>query len=426
MAVSTITEWSAILNEGVVGASATMPTVAAGSDRLVLLACVMYNGGGNSQTPAQLTCNGIARDRFAGDSVARNRAAMSLYLFTESEIATISGQTITSTGSGSQKSIFYKLIGGAAQSGHTSNNAYSEVDATLTLSLARVADSRTELLGFTSSASTSLTMTNPIRTNHVSLTSGRRMSYGSAADSAGTSDSTVTRSNTTTALVVNFSPAPAQSISGITPDPLLVGSTGNTASLTGFTAAPTTATFGGITQSITASSASSVTFDRPAFVDGSTILNPTVSQDFVVSNSVPESATLSHSSDVPAGSDSVVVASAPSDDPNRVGYYITLTDGDLLIYPTESGDFELFADGAVSAMTTGLRVCWHWKESNGLLTQLNLTVNDAGEIISGSTGLTSRGLTVSGLTVRGMTNTGLTAAASVAIGFPYTFPFLLS
>lgn len=199
---------------------------------------------------------------------------------------------------------------------------------------------------------------------------------------------------------------PYLAITGVTPSTLLVGSTGNNVQYIGFTSPVTSIVFGGVTQSITAADLTNATFNRPAFVDGSTIQNPTASQSLVISNSVPETANLSAPSGIPSGNGSVVVASAPNDNPNRVGYYIALTDGDLLIYPSESGNFSLFSDGACSAMTTGLRTCWHWKASSGLLTQLNITVNDAGEIINVST-ITSRALTLNGLAAVGLAIKGV-------------------
>lgn len=184
--------------------------------------------------------------------------------------------------------------------------------------------------------------------------------------------------------------ATAKAISAVTPNILRAGSAGNTISFTGFTQPVTGIVFGGVAQSITSAGITNATFNSPALIPGSTIQNPTLPQMLVVSNSVPESAQIAHPSGLPAGMDSVICVGAPSNNQNKIGAWFALADDDLLIFPTEGEDpgapgkwrFFLTQTGGFSAVTPGVRVCYHWRKSDGFLTQLNITVNEIYEIFS--------------------------------------------
>lgn len=207
---TTITQWTPLLDEGAVGATATMPTIAAGSNRRVLILIAAYNGGGNSQPPASITINGITRNQLAGDTVARDRPSLGLYVFTESEIATISEQSIASTATGTQKTILYKLRGDSTQGEIAHNAAYSDVTADLAMGLARVANSQTELIGFSSTTGHVLTSSNPTNDGNVSLTSGRCISWAEQPEAADITADTVVNGNArTSAVVLNIGPAVA-------------------------------------------------------------------------------------------------------------------------------------------------------------------------------------------------------------------------
>lgn len=391
---TTITQWTTILNEGAVGANATMPTIAAGTNRRVLIVVAAYNGGGNSQPPASITVNGITRNQLAGDTVARDRTSLGLYLFTEAEVATISGQTITSTATGTQKSIIYKLLGDATQGAITHSSAYSAVTANLTMSLARVSNSQTELIGFSSTTGQILTSTNPSNDGNLALTSGRRLSYADQAEAADVTNDTVVNGNARTSAIV-FNIGSAVSLPEITSvnggAGVRAGSTGNTASLSNFANVPSTGTLNSLVLADITGTTSSVTFTVPGYVDGQTYPNPNISHTLTLNASGGETANISVPLNVPLNNDTVTFATLVTGDPRYLADHLAISSGDKFIFPTEGGGFEIFDDGGGRASTLGTRECWWWKNSNSMMTQVFVTVNDAG-IVKVSTGMVRMGL----------------------------------
>ena len=221
--------------------------------------------------------------------------------------------------------------------------------------------------------------------------------------------------------------APTQAITsinsgaGITP-----GSTGNTASHTGFSGVPTAMTFGGKAATNIAGNATSSTFDFPYYVDLETYPQPGTSPNFIATLGA-ESATLAAPLNYPAGMTGVTVSSPDTTNDKKLGYWIlqagrTITNGDMLIYTI--ADVTGSADSGFTAASPVTTVIWHWIQSTGVMYQYNATITEAG--ITEATGLTVRGLSVSGLGVRGLTVRGLGGVAAMAGGFPYLLPFLLS
>lgn len=215
-------------------------------------------------------------------------------------------------------------------------------------------------------------------------------------------------------LAVTGTTASAQTITDINGgDPIVYGSTGNVATTTGFTLAPNVCTVDGITQTITAATTSSTTFNLAGFVDGETRSDPTADQDVVLTRG-SETATLSHPVALPTNWASSTVASAVTGNPRYVfytAYGLDSTNGNKLILDTEGqtlgiDNFSIEPDGRilVNPAYVGTKVFWLWIASSGEMVEVTMTVSQAGvETI----GLTARGLTATGLTATGLTARGI-------------------
>lgn len=166
---------------------------------------------------------------------------------------------------------------------------------------------------------------------------------------------------------------------------ITAGSSGNTAALADFSVAPSSGTFGGVALTSFSASTSSASFSMPGYVDGGVYLNPNTSHDLVIGG-----ATLSVALNLPAGHSAVTIASPSDDDDTFLPFHITLTNGFKFIFPKElldpeggdtleNWDFRVAANGKVTA-TPGTRICWRWNNSTGVMTQVNVTVNNAGAV----------------------------------------------
>jgi len=395
-----ITPWTLILDQGSASANATMPTIAAGSNRLVLMGVFMLHGSSTALTPATLTANSVVSNRYAGVATGTNLTSIALYIFTESQIAEISGQTITSTGTGQQKSIIYKLLGDCSQlGGWAQNSAYANSGTMPTMPLTREASSRTEAIACLQLAGTSLTMSEPSRDTYIELATGRRISLGYESDTARTVDFTVTRNSSTAAAVVNIGPVPAYLINSTNSgNPVEVGAS-FISSVTGFTGVAS-GTLGGKGLTSLSYSSNTITATAPVYVDGETFYEPGTNQTLTyVNGAETASATIPTAS--PDGMASVVIVNPETIDNTYLTEAIAgITNPDRIVFPTEGGNFAIAADGKITTLTAGLRVLWWWKASSGVMTQLNVTINEVGAIVSA--GLTSAGLTRVGLTSAGL------------------------
>lgn len=327
----TITQWTTLLNEGAVGAVATMPTIAAGSNRRALIAIFPYNGGGNCQPPASITVNGIVRNQSAGDTVPRDRTSIGVYEFTESEMATISGQSIASTASGSQKTIMYKLLGNATQGAITQASAYSATTATLTMGLARVADSQTELIGFSSTTGQILTSANPANDGNVSLTSGRRVSWAEQTEAAGaTADTTVNGNSRTSAVVLNIGQSSSAQITAVNSGGSVIYGAPFTWATSGFSPAPNAATIAGVACSSVSGSGGTA----PALNDGATVPMPGTRQ--LTGSNGTQSANINKVVAVADGLFARELIGTPDTGAGSVvvGFDPAAKAGDYLVYPT--------------------------------------------------------------------------------------------
>jgi hypothetical protein len=180
---------------------------------------------------------------------------------------------------------------------------------------------------------------------------------------------------------------------------ITAGSTGNIAVISGYDSPPTSGTFGGVSLTSFTADSDSAEFSMPGYVDGGVYPDPESNQNLVIGSD-----TVSVALNLPSGMDAVTISSAVDDDDTYIGYHTALSDGFKIVFPTESGNFSVSADGKVTA-TAGTRECWKWNSSTGVMSLLNVTVNDAGMTVT--IGLTASALTASSLTSSGLTAAGL-------------------
>jgi hypothetical protein len=371
-----------------------VPTISAGSNRLVLVTECMYNGAGNATAPTSQTINGVSGIFIAGDNTANSRVASATFLYKEANISSISGQLITISGqSGTVRSTSVMSLQGLSQDTPTATTkAYASTTGTLTLPLTRSSGSYTVLLGYTSTNSQPMNMTNPTRDGNINFSNGT-LSYAYEADTAQTTNSTVAGSNNTTAHVINFTSPPAQSIINVNGDNTLSsGTTNNVIQTDGFTTTPNTVTIGGYSASsiVWSSGTEQVNFNFPTYIDGVAHPEPDTEHELVCSSGSESDNIIVHLNPI-SGHDSVVISGAIDNDSTYIGYHYILNDSDRLIYPSEGGEFSVVADGGVTASVTGTRVVWHWNNSTEMMTQLNITVNESG-IVSVTTGKVNLGI----------------------------------
>lgn len=413
MAITQLLAPTTILSEGSITATAVLPTipVAVLGNRFVKVTFAMYNGGGTSLPPTAISSNGVSGTFIVGDTTAQQRTTTASYMFKESDIAAISGQTlISSTGVlGSQKSITVEVFDDCAQTTPTNTvKAYLSASGSMPMSLVRVANSRTIVAAFTSASGTALAFSDPTRTGTNNFTS-RWLSYASTADTARTANVGVTGVNYTSAHAFNIEPFPAgtiDTVNGGSFNPVKAGSAGNTVTVTGFT--PTSGTLGGkAISALTSTGGGGFTFTAAAYADGVSYPEPDTAQVFILTDGAA-SPTANVTLSSPDGMDSVVVASPITDDDRYPPYWMKLAgyepvDGDRFVYTT--ADCVISADGDVSAAEEVVTEIWLWQNSGDMMRSFTMTIGAGGVVVSG--GLTSSGLTSSGSTASGLTIVGL-------------------
>lgn len=216
-----------------------------------------------------------------------------------------------------------------------------------------------------------------------------------AYPTSGTNTGTKTWTNyTTTAqyhstLGFEILEAPAYTVSDVNTDEVVrVGSTGNTFSYSGFTGNPTAVNIASKSATNVSASGGSGTFDFPDYVDGQTYPLVGGSQTFTATYN-SEQASLSVTLSPKVGHSVSTMNGAVSDDDTYIGYHFTLADNDTIDYVTS--ELTVNADGGVTTTTPGTYQLWHRATSTGVMTLLNVTVNEAG-IVSVSTGKISIGI----------------------------------
>lgn len=415
MAIPIITDWTILQNEAGVGATATLPTFAAGTNRIVEILIATYNGAGNANISTSASANGESAALIDGYITGVERTAIGVYVFLESQIAAINGQTLTTSGAGgSQKSVLYRVRGNCNQVVPTAyNKAFSAVSATLTMSLTRAADSNTTVVGFSSTTGHELVSSNPTRDGTVSLASGRRVSYGSEPDTANTSNTTVNGSGRTAAVVYNVEEPSAQIITDVNGGAgVRIGSTGNTASTSGFTTAPTSGTLGGRAIAITAynSGTGVVTFNAPVLVHGETYPEFDANHTLVLTAGAESASLAGVPLSPPTGSTAITVASPNNVSEDAFGFIlvangITPVGGDKF-YGIDADVTWLPNLGLTSGDLPVVTVVRYWDQSTGIAYVLNLTINGEGVVVD-NRGLSVVGLSHSGLSVAGLSVVGL-------------------
>lgn len=400
-----ITPWTLILDQGAGNANATMPAIAAGSSRLVLMAVVMYSGSTTVQTPPSLTANSVVANRYAGVPTETERTAAAFYVFTESQIAAISGQTITSSGSGTQKSILYKLLGDCDQiPSWAQNSAYANAGTMPTMPLTRAASSITEALAFCDLVDAVLTMSDPARDTTVVLGTGRRVSVGYEADTARTADFTVVRNSRTAAVVINIAQASAQTITSINDDDEINAGAVNTAEVVGYVVGVNpivSGTVGSLALTGVSQVGSEVFFTPPAPTNAAYWPEPDGTETLTLTDGAAPS-TFNAPFRPLAGYTSVVVASPDNADEYKLGYWATTppVDGDRIM-----ADFTVNPDTSFEGATDGLHIWYHWVSATSTMYIYEATIG--GGVIVDNRSLTSPGLVSRGLVTRGLVARGL-------------------
>lgn len=358
----------------IVERNTTMPvSFAAGSNRL-LIYTVHCQSSGSPVPPTSVTCNGITRTHFAGDTSSQLRVTSTSFLFLESELATIVNQAVTITGATATliKSTV-QLLQDAEQA--TPTNVVSvrgTGGGNLNLSLTRSSNSLTTLYSLCQNVNYTATLANPSGTGMIQVGGAVALTHGSMADSAGTvvATSSTQAGSQQTAIAINFKSAIQQSASINGGNPVKVGQTGITAALTGFTTIPTSVTCAyGSGQSLTCSNiqgnASAITFDiedraqgvdYPAIGDGLT---------FTITNGAET--TVPTSSLAAKTGETVVAPFAASIDYwdtyfaywwKQAGY---ITDNSEFVFTTSGfspSDFVLRTDSGFSSTSGGVVTGW--------------------------------------------------------------------
>lgn len=388
MAVSELLAATIILNEGGIAANATMPTITAGADRVVPVTAIAYSGGGQSSVPTAVTCNGRTAQWINGDSGLKDRATMGMWMFNESDIPFISGQTLVTSGaSGSLKSIHVRVLQDCDQSVPVnSNQGWTSASTGMTLPLTRGATSLTVADVFTQSTGTLFTFTNPTRTGSVDYTN-RDVSSAVASDTAGTVNFTTTTAsggNRTTAVVVNFLTKASYDITSINggTNSVQIGSSGNTVetvNLTGVTAA----SLNGIAMTSVAGSSSPWTFTCPPLTDEA--VSPYPSGTFSVTGTEGSPTLNDVDVTLPDGLVEVTLSGTINDTITGVVYDFdpAAVVTDKIFYPPDpSGSTYIIVDaqGNIDTNHSGTVEFWHWQASTGITRSYDVIVGNGGVI----------------------------------------------
>ncbi len=324
-----------------------IPTLAAGNNRILLITVCMYNGGGSAKLPPTVTVNGVTAARVSGDAVTttQTRLASGTYIVLESDIATVSGQVVSTSGqTGTVKNMSVMMIQDSKQGAPTTSaNFYQTTSGvTTTISLARAVDSLTVLASYSSAGSQ--TLTNPAKDVTVNFASGGSLNVGYENDTANTSNSTsssVGGGHYVAMHVMNFEVFVARTVDTINGDsvnPDIDVSATNTAATTGL-GTITSLTIGDGTRTLAAipsmpSGDGTFSFTWP-YADG--VVAPLFGSVTATFSDGTNSAAMAGNTPVPSGYASVTFSGATDMSDHHLGHVLTLTDGTRLYYPTANG-----------------------------------------------------------------------------------------
>lgn len=417
-----------ILDAPVNCTSAMSFTPSAGASYAFIWA-VRRSSSGTVDPFSAVTLGGQSATLVAGYSTGSGylRSIGGLWAINESQIAAMSGNAIVTTGGFGTALVISLSITGVAQVLPTSGefgqvNPADSVSATLdrSIDLNRTTDGITLAFQHWSGISNAVTMVDPSRDVNIS-DAGSTASIAYQTDTTtgllATSWNSVDTTRHASFLAVSFNPAPAQAITNVNGGAgIKIGSTGNTATVTGAPSAATGGTFGG--RPITVTNWNSVTgvatFTAPDIVHGEAFPDIDSLQTLTITGSGWSASLPNVQLKPPAGSTAVIVASPDNADPHKLGVHII---AELGITPA-NGDKLYGIDAVITwlpdtgyenatitppSLVTQVR---YWDASTGIGYVLNVTIPVDGAIIIDG-GLSSVGLTSTGLTAIGLTAVGL-------------------
>lgn len=398
---SQLLSWTNILNEGGIGASANLPVIPEGNNRLVFIAFFCYNGASTTTVPTSVASNSRAAHLVIQPSSPQNRLAVGVYAFLEEDIAAISGQILTSTGgTGTQKSILVSVWQNAQQDAiYRTGIAYASSAQTLTIPLQRDNESATIGLGWTSLLGTQLPFTNPSRSSSAALTSGRTISWGSQNDTSNLSNFVVTGSAFTNALAINFSVPLAHSITNVNDGEPVIPGVRATWEPLGYSPAPNAAMLDGV---------ACVDVDADGFTPSGymdSAKNPRPGNRTLTATNGTQSANATVPVGVIAGYKYVQLVTVGSGS-GFIAKGMNVQPGWFITYPDAHGN-NVTDSGMFQTNFAGTQVFWAQNGDTGYGLSYNVITGPGGEIIEVSRSLTAKSLTMSGLTMRSLTTRGL-------------------
>ena len=410
MAIVELISPTPLLTEGSISANVTLPTIPDGTSRNVYIFGYWYNGGGTASVAPTLTANGQNATFVTGglSGTPTDRVAIGAWVFFESQVAAISGQTLTSSsGTGSQKSLEVQAFSGASQTLPAVNWGFA-ASGTITLALTRAANSRTVARAFGRGTMAMLTMAEPSRQGV--LFTNRYACYGSASDTESTVNFTTNTSLDTHALVFNINEAAGTKSINSTNSGAndLNADAVNTANVTGYDVGVNpviSGNVGSLALTSVSQATTIATFTIPAPINDSYYPQPDTSHTLTLTDG-SNPATFDAVMNSLAGYTSIVLASPDLADTHKIPYWLTSTavDDDRIMYKT--ADMTVAADGGISGATLGATtIYYHWRVADSKIYAYEALLNEDG--IATSTGLTVSGLSVSGLGVSGLTVRGL-------------------
>lgn len=395
----------------------TMITPSAGSNRLVLYTYCYYDPT-LVTTPTSVTCNGVSGTFSFGDAPGSTpaRCSCSTWYFKESDIATISGQAITSAGStGTLDGRIVTVLQDCPQTSMVFDSDVGHASSgTITKALDRDNNSLSIMFSLCQNSGGTLTLGEPAYVGRFGF-GFTSVSYGYAADTFRTANATtVVGANGNTGMTVaNFKSIGATIVSINGGSPVEVGSS-ITVTTTGFTGTPA-ATFNvsGVSASVSGS-ANSWTLVFGNRVNGSLFPLLPATVDLTLTNG-SEVATLAMPSFTKKSTETEVVFSgAVTGSPTQYVSSAIYADG-FTVEGAENhyipvGDLVLYPDGSWTTTNSLPFTFSMWFRpitgtGSGNAYSYDFTIGAGG--ITSSTGLTRAGLTTAGLTRTGLTTAGL-------------------
>jgi len=414
MVASVSTDWTILINEQANTATAALPgSFSAGTNRLLQVVVMMYNGSGNTTPPTSCVANSVSAALILTDPAGQTRVSAAWFQFYEADLATIAGQTLTTAGGTGTKTVIYRLLQDAKQAlPPATNKSYLSSNGTQTMPLARLANSYTSGISFTSVSATSLTQTNPARTNTVTMTSTRRMSYGNQNDTANTSDYVVAGQGFTTSMVINIEAAPTQTVVNINGgDDIVIGQSAVPATLTGFTGVPVVTSTSQHAITAAGGTANSPLFNVTDRIEGGLGDSLPFEALFTFTNGA-ESAQASQGITYKATEVKIVFTAPIKVNPDYLAYHMEANGHDTdnaEFYYIPYEDLQVQTDSSINVTNAGTFTGW-LRPTEGptagrtYFYQVNVAAGGSIISVSGITqsGLISRGLASSGLTSRGL------------------------